>query len=109
MKTTEYLWWIETIRQDYFRKTLPFTIVSWVAFTICLISFFLPSSSMQDSQLFFQITSISFTIAVLGLLIKWIILEKLDKRIKIVKDLWIASNPAEYKKHNEALSCFYDE
>lgn len=109
MNTQEYLWWIETIRQDEFRRLLPSNIIAWVALTICLISLliFIISRSINspdDAQLIavaFVLCIISFLVGVSSLMLGEIISKQSRKQIEAVKELWKSNS-----NENKVLSVF---
>lgn len=113
MTTSEYLWWVETIRQDTFRRKLPSNIVGWVALTICLVAFilYILAGSLKDAQVQARTVSyfifiISYIVGFISLGVSYILSKKSDIKIKEVKKLW-ESQSNENKDVNEKLKWFY--
>jgi len=109
MKSAEYIWWIETIRQENFRRLLPLNIIQWVAFTIFLISlilFFFVKTEQNVTIILFKICVASFFIAGIGVIVKIATLQKKEQKIKAVKKEWLKSE--HYNQiYPEELNYFY--
>lgn len=111
MKTTEFefLWWVETIRQDDFRRILPLIIVTWVTFTICLISFivfFILGFNNSLGVLCFRLSFTTFFIGLIVSLISSFISKGTYEKIRTVKRIWENSN-VESKNYSKELRYFY--
>lgn len=111
MKTNEYLWWVETIRQDSFRRTFPVSVAAWVSFAIgliCSLCFFY--FKYLDPSIIAEIFSpMAFISAAIMFLLLWILTffstsEK--NRIKAIKQVWEKS-PEGTIIDNKKLQYFY--
>jgi len=111
MNTQQYLWWIETIRQDTFRRRLPSNIVGWGAFTIGLITLFIfiladLSADIKVRAVSFFVFLISFFIAIVSSVVGEILSKESEKKINQVKNVWESQIDGN-KDFNEKLKWFY--
>ena len=92
MKTSKYLWWVETIRQNKFRENFPISIIMFIAFLICIITFifFITASSLP-----IEIRNLSLGVSFISALIMMVLLfliiassKKANRDIELVKQLW---------------------
>lgn len=90
MGKNEYLWWVETIRQNSFRELLPINICLLVAGTICLVSsaFTVISSSpkvINDAIL--EICLISLAVTFIFTISLIVARRRESKQLKAIKTL----------------------
>jgi hypothetical protein len=107
MKTNEYLWWIETIRQNEFRRMLPINITIWVAWTIFLIILIIVLIALPTkiNSIFLFVGFVSFFVSSVLQLISSALSKRTDKRIEAVKKLWYQD--IEVKDISKELLWFY--
>jgi hypothetical protein len=89
METKEYLWWIETIRQNNFRQRLPINIISWVSFTVCLIAFltFLVITTKEVRCLLFIIGVVSLSLTCILVFLSSLMENRTKPQIEAIKQL----------------------
>ena len=92
METKEYLWWVETIRQNEFRQLLPLHIAMFLSFaisTICFGFYIIVPSAPAEIVTF---SSKLYMIGIIGLLFSivliFIVKTVTNRRLDIVKQKW---------------------
>ena len=89
METKEYLWWIETIRQNNFRQRLPINIISWVSFTVCIIAFIalFAITTKEARCLLFIIGVVSLSLTCVSVFLSSLMENRTKPQIEAIKQL----------------------
>jgi hypothetical protein len=110
METKEYLWWVETIRQNHFRELLPINICLYVSTTICLITFIfgllVTSVSHEIKIVFLGVGFVSLLIVLLCVFAYKFYSKEAVRQIKAVKKLWEVNKNETDNINNDLLHFF---